>query len=65
MMYAGLTDDPVKRKKEHREPPDFKVVQEFTSEPEALKWERDMIEQGYMDTRRGKEWHYGYICSVM
>ncbi len=64
MMYVGLTDDPDQRKKEHKDPPDFKVLKEFTSESEARKWEMDMIEQGYKNAREGKEWHYGYICSI-
>jgi len=33
MRYAGLTDEPQKRKAERGSPRDFKVMQQFTSEP--------------------------------
>lgn len=35
MRYAGLTDDPQRRKTEHGNPPDFRVVRQFSTEKEA------------------------------
>ena len=32
MRYAGLTDEPERRKREHVNPRDFKVMQQFTSD---------------------------------
>lgn len=35
MRYAGLTDDAARRKQEHGNPADFRVVREFASESAA------------------------------
>ncbi len=40
MRYAGLTDEPARRKREHGNPRDFRVMQQFTSETAARQWER-------------------------
>jgi len=60
MKYAGLTDDPKRRKKEHGSPSDFKVVREFASEAVARIWEKGMIELGYEGDTGGAGWQYGY-----
>jgi hypothetical protein len=36
MKYAGLTDEPKRRKQEHGNPADFKVMQQFSSETAGL-----------------------------
>ena len=64
MRYAGLTDDPVRRKKDHNYPKDFRVVHKFASEKEARKWEKDMLTQGYKGDTGGAGWQYGYTFSV-
>lgn len=64
MRYAGLTDDPERRKSEHGNPQDFRVVREFTSEYEARLWEKDMLDQGYKGDIGGAGWRYGYTFSV-
>jgi hypothetical protein len=46
MKYVGLTDDPVRRKKEHGNPED---------------WEADLIRRdGYTGKPGGAGWKYGY-----
>lgn len=64
MRYVGLTNDPERRKGEHGNPSDFRVVREFTSEPEARRWEKQMLAQGYEGDVGGAGWRYGYTFSV-
>jgi hypothetical protein len=64
MRYAGLTDSSAKRKQEHGNPGDFKVMQQFTSEPAARQWKMRMLAQGYEDDTSGKGWKYGYTFSI-
>ena len=35
MRYAGLTDEPKRRKQDHGNPGDFRVMQQFTCETAA------------------------------
>lgn len=64
MKYAGLTDDPDRRKREHNYPSDFRVVREFSSESEARRWEKYMLAHGYEGDTGGAGWRYGYTFSV-
>jgi len=64
MKYAGLTDEPKKRKQEHGNPDDFRIVQQFTNETAARQWEKRMINQGCEKDTIGKGWKYGYIFSI-
>ncbi len=45
--YAGLTDDPERRRNEHGNPSDWRIEKEFISELPARLWERGKIECGY------------------
>lgn len=58
--YAGLTDDPARRKVEHGNPTDWLVVKSFTSEPVARAWEQSMMDAGYSGDTGGAGWKYGY-----
>ena len=62
--YVGLTDDPNRRKTEHGNPSDFKVVKRFTSETEARKWEKGMLAKGYEGGTGGEGWRYGYTYTI-
>jgi len=64
MRYAGLTDDLERRKREHGNPRDFRVIQQFTSEAAARQWERRMLAQGCEEDTSGKGWKYGYTFST-
>ena len=64
MKYAGLTDDPERRKKEHGSPSDFKVEREFASEDVARVWEKGMIARGCTGDTGGDGWRYGYTFSI-
>ena len=64
MRYAGLTDEPKRRKQEHGNPGDFRVMQQFTSETAAKQWESRMLAQGYEEDTSGKGWKYGYTFSI-
>ncbi len=64
MRYAGLTDEPKRRKLEHGNPRDFRIMQQFTSETAARQWERRMLAQGYEEDTIGKSWKYGYTFSI-
>lgn len=64
MRYAGLTDDPQRRKAEHGNPPDFRVVKQFSSEKDAREWEKQMLARGYAGDIGGAGWKYGYTYSV-
>ena len=63
MKYAGLTDDPKRLKTECGNPGDFRIIQQFTSEAAARKWENRMLNQGYELETGGKGWKYGYTYS--
>jgi hypothetical protein len=64
MRYAGLTDEPERRKREHGNPRDFRVMQQFTCESAARQWERRMQAQGYEEDTKGTGWKYGYTFSI-
>jgi len=64
MKYVGLTDDPERRKQEHGNPADFRVVRDFTSEAIAREWEKQMLAQGYEGDTGGAGWKYGYTFSI-
>ncbi len=64
MKYVGLTDDPDRRKREHGNPADFRVVQAFTSEAIAREWEKQMLAQGYEGDTGGIGWRNGYTFSI-
>ena len=64
MKYAGLTDDPKKRKYGCGNPDDFRIIQQFTSEESALKWAKRMLNQGYEKDKSGQGWKYGYTYST-
>src|SRR4030042_1535972 len=54
MRYAGLTDEPERRKREASSPRDFRVMQQFTSETAARRWKMRMTGQGYSEDTSGK-----------
>ena len=54
MRYVGLTNDHKRRKEEHGNPKDFKVVRTFKTEKEAREWEKEMLEKGYKGDTGGK-----------
>jgi len=64
MRYAGLTDEPEKRKRERGSPHDFRVIQQFTSEESARRWEQRMLAQGCEKDTNGTNWKYGYTFSI-
>ncbi|MBL7185218.1 MAG: hypothetical protein ISS70_02745 [Phycisphaerae bacterium] len=64
MRYAGLTDEPDRIKRGRGNPVDFRVMQQFTSEPAARQWERRMLGQGCEQDTTGKGWKYGYTFSM-
>jgi len=64
MRYAGLTDEPKSIKQQHRNPEDFRVMQQFTSESAARKWESRMLAHEYEKDKSGKGWKYGYTFSI-
>jgi hypothetical protein len=64
MRYGGLTDELERRKREHGNPHNFRVMQQFTSETAARQWERRMLAQGYEEDTSGKNWKYGYTFSI-
>lgn len=65
MKYVGLTDDPILRKEAHGNPKDWKQFS-FSSESEALKWEKETLakpgHEGGLNDGRG--WRYGYIYTI-
>jgi len=64
MRYAGLTHEPERRKREHGNPRDLRVMWQFTSETAARQWERRMLAYGYEEDTSGKGWKYGYTFSI-
>jgi len=64
MRYVGLTDDTERRKREHGDPPDFKVERNFVSEEDARIWEKGMLARGLKGDTGGSGWRYGYTFTV-
>jgi hypothetical protein len=64
MRYAGLTDEPERIKRARGSPSDFKVMQQFTSEPAARQWVKRMLNQGCEQDASGQGWKYGYTFSI-
>jgi len=60
--YAGLTDNPERRKREHGNPSDW-WQRTFSNEREARDWEKGMLARGYSGGTGGDGWHYGYTFS--
>jgi hypothetical protein len=63
MKYAGLTDDPDKRRAEHGYPIDWNCHQ-FEYEHEARSWEKMMLDIGYQGGTGGDGWKYGYTYTI-
>lgn len=64
MKYAGLTDNPWRRKQEHGDP-SYWWQRSFSTEDQARKWEKDMLAQPeYTGGAGGDGWHYGYIYTI-
>jgi predicted GIY-YIG superfamily endonuclease len=63
MRYVGLTNDHKRRKEEHGNPKDFRVLRTFKTEKEAREWEKQMLGKGYKGDTGGKGWRYGYTFS--
>ncbi len=63
MKYAGLTDNPVRRRQEHGNPPDW-WQRTFTTESEARQWEKEKLAQGYQGGTGGDGWRYGYTYTI-
>ena len=63
MKYAGLTDNPTRRKGEHGNPSDWSQ-RSFTKESEARDWERRMLAAGYKGGPGGDGWKYGYTYTI-
>ena len=63
-LYVGLTDDPVRRRVEHGNPPDWQQVR-FATEAEARAWERENVSKpGCQGGSGGAGWRYGYWYSI-
>jgi len=52
MKYVGLTDDPARRLEEHNNPRDWKQ-RTFTTEEEARKWAKELLELPEYETGAG------------
>jgi hypothetical protein len=63
MRYAGLTDETQRRKREHGNPSDFRIIQQFNSEAAARQWIKRMLAQGCEEDTSSKGWKYGYTFS--
>lgn len=63
--YVGLTDDPERRKEEHRNPADFRVERNFGMESEARAWERrESSRLAHCGGSGGAGWRVGYKYTV-
>lgn len=62
--YVGLTDDPLRRRREHGNPPDWEQ-RSFITEREARAWEAVFLAlPGYQGGTGGEGWRYGYTYTV-
>ncbi len=64
MKYAGLTDNPQQRRKEHGNPIDWQQ-RSFYAETEARTWEKSVLNvPGYTGGTGGGGWRYGYTYTI-
>lgn len=64
MKYVGLTDDPIRRRREHGIPADWRQ-RRFRSEDEARRWEQDHLHlPGHTGGGGAGGWRYGYTYTV-
>ncbi|HEX9341149.1 MAG TPA: hypothetical protein VF992_08280 [Thermoplasmata archaeon] len=61
--YAGLTDDPQQRAREHGMPRDWQQ-RVFTTEKEARAWEKDKLAHGCVGGPGGAGWRWGYTYTI-
>jgi hypothetical protein len=64
MKYAGLTDDPDRRRREHGNPVDWRQWS-FETREEALEWKRGILSQDdYVGGDDGDEWRHGFTYTI-
>ena len=64
-MYAGITDNPNRRKQEHGNPSDWQVLRSFSNEKEARDWVTWMHQAGYYGAgRHSPGWLFGYTYTI-
>ena len=64
MTYVGLTDDPERRKQEHRDPSDWRQCS-FSKETDAREWEKDMLAMpDHSGGSGGEGWRCGYTYTI-
>ena len=64
MKFVGLTDDPAKRKVEHNNPSDW-TQRSFSTEEEARKWAKELLERPEYETGPGDlGWRFGYTYKI-
>lgn len=64
MKYVGLTDNLQERKEAHGNPEDW-WQRSFSTESEARKWEKEMLDKpGHTGGSGGEGWKYGYTYTI-
>lgn len=63
-VSVGLTDDPVTRRQQHGNPPDWQQTS-FSTEEEARAWEKQYVgKPGYQGGPGGAGWRFGYWYTI-
>jgi hypothetical protein len=64
MKFAGLTDDPARRKVDHNNPSDW-TQKSFSNEAEARRWLKELLEKPEYETGPGDlGWRFGYTYKI-
>ena len=59
--FVGLTDNPIRRRAELGDPPDWRVEHWFPKESDARAWERaEVVRPAHGAAPTGQGWRFGY-----
>jgi hypothetical protein len=63
---VGLTDDPIRRRAELGDPPDWRVEHWFRQESDARAWERaEVLRPSHRAAPEGFGWRFGYKFTLV
>lgn len=64
--FVGLTDNPIRRRAELGNPPDWRVVRWFGQESDARAWEQaEVMRPSHSAAPEGTGWRFGYKFTLV
>jgi|RhiMethySRZTD1v2_1073278.scaffolds.fasta_scaffold342603_2 hypothetical protein len=64
--FVGLTDNPIRQRVEHGDPPDWRVTHWFWQERDARAWEQaESARPEHRGAARNSGWRFGYKFTIV